>query len=363
MTLASVTADRALSLSAVFRSVQVLTTSGQQLTVDVWRSAKLSTAPSLVKTPSLASSRSDFIGETIASLALDGNAFWKINRPDALADVTDMEVLPPQEVYVGKDYNTGELVYSHKGKLLPPWQIRHLQFLRRPGQIRGLGPIQAAREDLKAAMDVRDYAANWFTDGDVPNGILRTEKPLNAEQAKMWKRSWDRTGEFAPADGVRGRDTRVLGDAVQYDAMMLNPADAQFLESQQFSTTQIIRLFGIPASLGLAAVEGTSTTYSNIEQDSIIFHRYTLAGYLRPIEEAWSSLIGRGQDVRFNYEAFLRADTKTRYEGHVLALAWSDLDEIRAIEKMPPLTPEQRARLEAKPAPAPAPKAEDSNAV
>ena len=53
--------------------------------------------------------------------------------------------------------------------------------------------------------------------------------------------------------------------------MALSPEDLQFIESQQFNTTQIARLLGIPASLMLAKVEGTSLTYSNIEQEWLTF--------------------------------------------------------------------------------------------
>jgi len=363
MTLDWVTADKALSLSSVFRAAQVLSTSGQQLSIDMERGGQPIAAPSLVKTPSLKQSRSAFIGESIVSLALNGNCFWKLNRTEPTGEVIDMEVLPPEQVYVGKDYETGRIVISHKGKVLQPWEVQHLQFLRIPGKLRGLGPIQAARADLKAALDTRDYAANWFTDTDEPTGILTSDQDLTADKAKRYGDAFKRVGDFAPKDGKK-RDIRVLGAGLKYESLFLSPADVQFLESQQFSTTQIARLFGIPASLQLAAVEGTSTTYSNIEQDSIIFIRYTLMAYLREIEEAFTAITARGQVARFNLSALLRADTKTRYEAHRIALDWMDEDEIRAIENLQPMSAEQRARLDArknKSTPAPAEKAPSGN--
>jgi len=347
LTLEWVTADKALSLSAVFRAAQVLATSGQQLSIDMERGGKPIPSPSLVKKPSLKQSRSAFVGESIISMALNGNCFWKLNRTEPTAEVNDMEVLPPEDVYVGKDYETGRIVYSYKGKVLQPWEIHHLQFLRIPGKLRGLGPIQAARADLKAALDTRDYAANWFTDTDEPTGILTSDQDLNAEKASRYSDAFQRKGDFAPKEGKK-RSIRVLGAGLKYESLFLSPADVQFLESQQFSTTQIARLFGIPASLQLAAVEGTSTTYSNIEQDSIIFIRYTLMAYLREIEEAFTEITARGQVARFNLSALLRADTKTRYEAHKIALDWMDDDEIRAIEGLPPFTAEQRARRDAR---------------
>src|SRR5699024_7486663 len=119
-----------------------------------------------------------------------------------------------------------------------------------------------------------------------------------------------------------------------YSPILLNPADAQFLENQQFTVTQIARLFGIPASLMLAVVEGGSQSYANVEQDWIAYIRFSLMSYLREIEEAFTKLLPNGQTARFNIETLLRADTKTRYEAHEIAIraGFMKPEEVREIE-------------------------------
>lgn len=133
----------------------------------------------------------------------------------------------------------------------------------------------------------------------------------------------------------------------------------QFLETQQFTTTQMARLIGAPASIMLVAVEGTPETYSNVEQEWIGYVRFSLMKPLREIEEAFTELLPRGQVARFKIDNLLRTDTKTRYEAHAIALdpqrGWADEDEIRALEGMAPLTAQQREdraarRTTAKPA-------------
>ena len=120
---------------------------------------------------------------------------------------------------------------------------------------------------------------------------------------------------------------------------MLNPRDAQFIESRNFNTLEIARLFGIPATLMLTATEGSSMTYSNVEQDWLGFVRFTLTKYLRKIEEALTTFTPRGQAVRFQISALLRSDTLSRYQAHQIALTagFMTLNEIRAIESLPPL--------------------------
>lgn len=126
---------------------------------------------------------------------------------------------------------------------------------------------------------------------------------------------------------------RVLGAGFKYDALQIKPADLQFLETQQFNTTQIARLFGTPASLMLAVVEGNSQSYSNVEQDWIAFTRFTLMAYLREIEEALSSVIPYGNTVRFNVDALHRSDTLTRYQAHQVGIdaGFLTIPEVRAM--------------------------------
>ena len=206
---------------------------------------------------------------------------------------------------------------------------------------------------MRGALELRDYAALWFSEGKIPSGILTSEQVLTADDAKQFKAAWNGTEE-KPADNPSG--VKVLGKGTTYTPIMLKPADAQWLESQQFTTTALARLFGVPASLMLAAVEGSAMTYSNVEQDWIAFTRFTLMGYLRKIETALTELTPRGQKIRFNLDALLRSDTKTRYESHAIGLTAGFLtdDEVRAIEGYAPFTPAQRAAKKAA-APAPAP--------
>ena len=136
---------------------------------------------------------------------------------------------------------------------------------------------------------------------------------------------------------------KVLPKAFTYSHLAISPKDAQWIEAREFSTLEIARLFGIPSTLMLASPAGGSMSYSNVEQDWISFIRFTLMAYLRPLEEAFTTVTVRGQDVRFNLEGLLRTDTKTRYDSYAVALAngFLTIDEIRALEGRQPLPPAQ----------------------
>ncbi len=331
--------DRALSLIPVYRAFAILSSAVSQLSLDVWRGDEpLPNPATWVRRPDVKISRSAFFEQTTTSLAANGNAFWRVVRDSPADQPSALVVLDPLEVHVHDDGT-----FSHKGTRLKSWQVQHLALLRLPGRLRGLGPIQAAAMDLLGAVDVRDYAANWFDDGTVPNGKLKTEQHLTGDQAKSWKAQW--------LESIRGGEPAVLGQGLDYEPFLLSPKDAQWLEARQFTTTDIARLFGIPSHLMLAVVEGGSMTYQNGQAADLSFARWTLQQYTREIEEAFSSLLPRGQVARFNLDAILRPATKERYEAHKLGIdaGWLTDDEVRAIEGLEPLTPKQREQIAARP--------------
>jgi phage portal protein BeeE len=93
---------------------------------------------------------------------------------------------------------------------------------------------------------------------------------------------------------------------------------------------------------------GGSMTYANVEQRNIEFLTYSVAPWLKRIEDAMFPLLPGAKYVRFNTGALLRTDLATRYQAHAVGIAAKFLtpDEARAFEEMPPLTAAQKALLE-----------------
>jgi HK97 family phage portal protein len=360
-----VSQERALTLSTVFRAVQIHCTAVSQMPLLVERAGQIVTdTPALIQKPSLAMSRSRFLEEITAALYLAGNAYLRVVRSVG-GEVVDLEVLDPRLVTPTQDRLTGRKTFGYGNR--NDWttsDIAHLKFLSIPGMPLGLGPIQAARLELAGALEARDYGSGWFNEGSMPSGLLQTDQPLNRDEAELYKRIWkglDENGQRV--EGFTPHDVKVMGKGLSYTPLLLKPADVQFLESQQFSTTQIARLMGVPGSLFLAAVQGGSQTYANVEQDWIGYVRFSLMNVLREVEEALTEITVRGQTVRFNIDVLLRTDTKTRYESYALGIAggWLDEDEVRALEGRPPLSAAQRERIAARKTTTPA-KQETANA-
>ncbi|MBX3309705.1 MAG: phage portal protein [Cryobacterium sp.] len=338
-------AGDALSLSMVYRAVQIISVAVMQMSFDAYRANQiLEPAPAFIRLPDPNSTRSTFLEQTTVSLAVNGNAFWRVTR-DNQSRVTALEVLNPLDVEIQHTQSGRVTGYQHFNTVLRPTDVQHLALMRVPGQVRGLGPIQAAQSELRGAIDVRDYGSNWFETSGVPSGILSTPQALPPGEDVKTKARWNEQ----TAGGVR-----VVSNGLTYTPLFLSPKDAQFLESQTFTVTQLARLFGVPSSLMLATVEGNTQTYANVAQDWLGFTRFGLSRYTREIEEAFSSLLPRGTDARFNFEALLRSDTETRFRTHEIGLraGFITVNEVRAIEKLAPLPGGDEL---SKPAPAPAP--------
>lgn len=337
----AVTSQEAVSLAAVYRAVSIISNSVASMPLYVERGGvKLddSETPSVIRAPHLDYSRGDFIEALVTSLALTGNAYF-IAEGEYRGAPAQLRPLSPHEVSVGYDPKSGKTLYSVDGKTYTREKIGHAKLVTLPGTLTGLGPIQAAATDIKAAINTRAYAAKYFDSTGQPTGIISTDKDLTQDQARDIIAAYNgvdpQTGK--PVDNAYNpARVKAFPYGMKYQPLAINPRDAQWIEARQFDTTSIARLFGVPASLLLAAVEGTSQTYANVEQEWISFSRFTLTQYTRKLEDELTRMTVRGQRVKFNYAGLLRSDTLTRYQAYQIALnsGFQTINEVRKLEDM-----------------------------
>lgn len=317
---AAASVDRALTLPAVYRSIVITAGMAAQLEVGVQRQATWIETPGLIQQPDPWRPLDSWIERIVVGLATDGNGFLRKLRGRSDDRIVSAEVLNPFQTYIDRD-KRGRKVYLYGQETLKAEDVIHLWGLEVPGLNRGLGPIGHCRASLTGALDVRDYAADWFRNDDVPSGVLSTDQRLDPASIEQYRKVWRNEPEY-DADGKQvggkrdlGPQVRVLGHGLKYAPIMLKPDEAQWLEAQSFSVLDVARMFGLPADYLLAAVEGTSLTYANLEMIDAQFLRTTLFPlYLRKIEAALTQLLPRGQRARFKTAELLRPDAKTRAE-------------------------------------------------
>jgi HK97 family phage portal protein len=326
-----VTTTDALGIAAVYRGVSILSNAIKQIGVHLYRDdVRLESTPLWVKQPDDKITRAEFMARTVNSLALSGNAYWLISR-NGRGETVKLEVLNPFQVQIETTDITDELAgYIYRGKVkYTPADIQHLKMLSVPGNHYGLGPLQACQPELRNAKDTRDFASRWFSDSGMAAQVVSPKVPVSP----------DTLSDIA--ESLRSAQTGgsvVAPTGLSIQNLFLNPRDAMFIDVQNWNTSQVCRILGIPANMMLAEA-GSSMTYSNVEQEQIAFTRYSLSAYYIEIEQAMSALLPRGTDARMNIDALLRTDTLTRYQAHQIAIAagFKTIDEVRHDEKLAPL--------------------------
>lgn len=332
---AIVTPDTALSLTAVYRAVQIIATPISKMTINTYRFAtgielKVDN-PVLVNNPSIDQNRRDFLFQTVASLALDGNAYWFKNY-GSNGQVNNLTILPAGSVMPSypkfKDGTTdySKVIYNYLGKEYTKREIEHLRIFSKAGELRGISPIESCRKDISAAIDLRDYAGNWFTSAGVPTGVLKTNAMLNKADADEVTANWH--------NKQQNRQVAVLGNGFEYQQIALSPRDALFTEVQDQQVQAVARLFGVPARLLLTSVPGASDTYTNLQDENQVFYRHTLMAYTDAITDALSNCLPRGNRVEFDFEHLFKADVAARYNYYKVAIEAGILtpEEVRTKE-------------------------------
>lgn len=341
-----ISTDEAISIPSVFRALDIIVSSSLQLPIIIERWGQTHSPAelkSILAKPSVGMSQREFISQLIMCLLVSGNAY--IRKVYAAGELVDLQILPPHEVMVLTDPETGMVTgYSWRDKKFKAHEVRHITKMRLPGRTYGLGPIQAAQKGLRLAADQMDFATAWFDTSGQPAGLLKVKDGANKspEELRITRNlfnGFDAEGNRIPND-LNPTRVKLINSGWDYEHLLISPKDALWLEAQNFSTLEIARLFGVPASLMYALPEGSSMTYANVDQEWLGFVKFTLMGYLIPIEDALTEVIPTGQRAKFNLEGLLRSDTRSRYDAHKVGIdaGFLTVDEAREIEGRNPLT-------------------------
>ena len=250
-------------------------------------------------------------------LLLWGNAYAQIIR-NGKGEVTAFYPLMPDRMTVDRDEN-GRLYYEYivssddapinKKSIvrLQPFDVLHIPGLGFDGLV-GYSPIAMAKNSIGMAIACEEYGSKFFANGAAPSGVL--EHPGTIKDPSRVRESWTQSfGGSANAHKVA-----VLEEGMKYTPISISPEQAQFLETRKFQINEIARIFRVPPHM-VGDLEKSS--FSNIEQQSLEFVKYTLEPWIIRWEQSISrSLLSieekRKYFVKFNVDGLLRGDYQSR---------------------------------------------------
>ena len=274
-------------------------------------------------------------------LLLWGNAYAQIIR-NGKGEVIALYPLMPNRMVVDRDIN-GQLYYQYtcsteeaptmKGVTvnLPPSDVLHIPGLGFDGLV-GYSPIAMAKNAIGMAIACEEYGAKFFANGAAPGGVL--EHPGTIKDPQRVRESWQSTF------GGSGNSNKiaVLEEGMKYTPIGISPEQAQFLETRKFQINEIARIFRVPPHM-VGDLEKSS--FSNIEQQSLEFVKYTLEPWLVRWEQSIQRTLFSPEEkkryfAKFNVEGLLRGDYASRMSGYATARqnGWMSANDIRELENL-----------------------------
>ena len=292
--------------------------------------------------------------ETLMShLLIWGNAYAQIIRDGAgrvlglyplLPDMMDVQRDDRGNIYYVYSRNSDENpMFKEYGDIrLKAEDVLHIPGLGFDGLI-GYSPIAMAKNAVGMTLACEEYGASFFANGANPGGVL--EHPGVLKDPSKVRESWNSVYR-----GVNNaHKIAVLEEGMKYQQIGIPPEEAQFLETRKFQINEIARLYRIPPHM---VGDLDKSSFSNIEQQSLEFVKYTLDPWVIRWEQSLQrSLLLPGEKgkyfIKLNVDGLLRGDYQSRMNGYAVGRqnGWFSANDIREMENMNPIPDEQGGNL------------------
>lgn len=280
-------------------------------------------------------------------LLLWGNAYAQIIR-NGKGEVVALYPLMPDRMTVDRDEH-GKLYYEYtvldaddvngrrgtnkvgRTVKLKPYEVLHIPGLGFDGLV-GYSPIAMAKNAIGLAIAAEEYGSTFFANGAQPSGVL--EHPGTLQDPGKIRDSWQSTfGGSGNANKIA-----VLEEGMKYAPISIPPDQAQFLETRKFQIDEIARIFRVPPHM---VGDLDKSSFSNIEQQSMEFVKYTLDPWVCRWEQAMSKALLNPEEkkkyfFKFNVDGLLRGDYESRMNGYAIARqnGWMSANDIRELENL-----------------------------
>ena len=274
-------------------------------------------------------------------LLLWGNAYAQIIR-NGKGDVIALYPLMPNRMRVDRD-DKGQLYYTYnrvydealKTKsmtvVLKPYDVLHIPGLGFDGLV-GYSPIAMAKNAIGLTIATEEYGAKFFANGAAPSGVL--EHPSTLKNPEKLREAWQ--SQFGGSQN--SNRIAVLEEGLKYTPISISPEQAQFLETRKFQINEIARIFRVPPHM-VGDLEKSS--FSNIEQQSLEFVKYTLDPWVVRWEQNLQRILLNPDEkkdyfFKFNVDGLLRGDYASRMTGYATARqnGWMSANDIRELENL-----------------------------
>lgn len=329
-----ITVSTATRIAVVYSCVNVIAETLGTLPIKIYKTNKNGSRESVtnvpfyrtLQEPNKMQSQFDFKEIMAWNLLLRGK-FFAFKILNMAGEVTELLPINPDSVSVVKENYQYKFIVD--GVTYDAKRIFYI--LTKEGK----SVLETQSQTFNLALTKNNFSSSVYKNQGTPNLVIKTAKEfVNDEAFQTFKKRWQDT--YGGAGNAR--KMAILSPGMDIAPLNVSASDVELLESMKYSDTQICGLFRVPPHLvGIL----DHATYSNIEEQSIEFARYTILPWVSRIEQAFNNQCIKDKDLKceFLMDGLERGNTTQRYEAYNKAInaTWMTPDEVRAKENMNPL--------------------------
>lgn len=266
----------------------------------------------------------------VANILLNGESFIELAR-DGRGKVTELYHVKNSQISYKQDQTTNyNLVYeiSIDGKnkrRVDSNNILHFRFFSLDG-IKGVSPLKALKYDLETQQSSKKFLSNFFRNGTQNGGILTYKGgKLSKEARDTIKEEWQKSN----AGTNEAHKVVVLDETMEYDAIEIDTEILKLINTSNFSTEQIAKVFKIPRHK-----MSLETSNMKLEEMNDSYIVNTLNPYLQSLTSEMNFKLcdkNMRSKYKFNVDSFkfIDVETKTKTIKEKLTMGVIDLNEAR----------------------------------
>ena len=270
--------------------------------------------------------------------------FYAYKSRGSTGPIRELIPLPPTNVTPQQDRETYRVsyrvLYGGAAKEYSPEKLFHA---RGPARdfLKGDSPVEDVRETIALEILAEQFGVTFFKNGALPMMVFNFSEGSagfrTVEQEKQFIDDFQR----AFSGGNKHKALLTPKGIDPPSAIEFSHDKAQFLETRQFQRNVIAGAFGVPP---VYVGDLTDAHYNNVEFEDQGF----ITNVVLPVARAFESAMERdlltdedrrnGIAIRFNLDAILRADFKSRQEGLKMQreMGVINANEWREVEGMNP---------------------------
>ncbi|MFG3610992.1 phage portal protein [Rummeliibacillus stabekisii] len=271
-----------------------------------------------------------------ANMLLNGNSFARIIR-DSKRNPVRLDFIPMSSMAATTDGMEIEYQYTDdngKTMILNQSDVLHFKYFSHNG-LTGVSPLYALVNELNIQEAGNKTLLGFFKSGVNGAGILKVKQANLDKKAKTNIRE-----KFEEANaGENNVRTIVLDETMEYTPIQINTEILKLVNSNDWSTRQIAKCFGIP--MNRLGIEFTNTS---TEAEGIAYLRDSLSHYFNCFSSEMNIKLieyplNRSSKFKFNSDRLLESTPAQMMETMIKGVQGSILmiNEARRKMKLPPV--------------------------